>query len=111
MTPPQAGDIHILVVDDDHSIRLLYKRTLSSETSINHFNVTICGQAEEAVDVVRKAVAGKNPFSVVFLDVKMPHMSGIELKHRLEKKDPSMKFILVTGHGSDEDYEVGSHEA
>jgi len=43
--------------------------------------------------------------------VKMPHIGGIELKKRLEKMDPEMKFIMVTGHGSEDDYKVGSREA
>ena len=49
-------------------------------------------------------------FDIAVLDVKMPKMSGFELKERLHKKFPHMKFIFVTGHGSEADYETGAVE-
>ncbi|MBU2498951.1 MAG: response regulator [Proteobacteria bacterium] len=53
----------------------------------------------------------KGKYDIAVLDVKMPFMSGIDLKKKLEKISPDMKFIFVTGHGSEEDYNVGSKEA
>ena len=49
-------------------------------------------------------------YDIAVLDVKMPHMSGIDLKKKLQQKAPDMKFIFVTGHGSAEDYSTGSQE-
>jgi DNA-binding NtrC family response regulator len=37
-------------------------------------------------------------------------MSGIDLKKRLEEMQPDMKFIFVTGHGSEEDYNIVHRE-
>ena len=50
-------------------------------------------------------------YDVAVLDVKMPGMSGIELRRRLESIDPHLRFILVTGHGSEEDYDIGRRES
>jgi len=50
-------------------------------------------------------------YDIAVLDVKMPHMGGIDLKKKLEKMNPDMKFIFVTGHGSEEDYDIGSRQA
>ncbi len=50
-------------------------------------------------------------YDVAVLDVKMPGMGGIELRRRLERIDPRLKFILVTGHGSEEDYDIGRRES
>ncbi|MFH1077284.1 MAG: response regulator [Pseudomonadota bacterium] len=49
-------------------------------------------------------------YDLAVLDVKMPGMNGIELKRKMEKINPKLKFILVTGHGSDEDFYMGSKE-
>jgi DNA-binding response OmpR family regulator len=56
-------------------------------------------------------LAAENPYDVAVLDVKMPNISGIELKKRLEKTRPDMRYIFLTGHGSEEDFKVGSAEA
>ena len=49
-------------------------------------------------------------YDVAVLDVKMPCMSGIEIKKRIKQIAPDMKFIFVTGHGSEEDYDIGTRE-
>jgi FixJ family two-component response regulator len=43
--------------------------------------------------------------------MKMPGTSGLELQGLLEKIRPDMKYIFLTGHGSEEDYEAGSLQA
>jgi DNA-binding NtrC family response regulator len=40
----------------------------------------------------------------------MPGIGGIELRRRLHEIDPDMKFIFLTGHGSNDDFVVGSTE-
>ncbi len=52
----------------------------------------------------------KQSYDVAVLDVKIPRISGLALKKLLEEKDPGLKFIFVTGHGSEEDFRVGSAE-
>ncbi|MDI6796416.1 MAG: response regulator [Desulfatibacillaceae bacterium] len=43
-------------------------------------------------------------YDVAVLDVKMPGISGLDLKARLEQIDPGMKFIFLTGYGSEIDF-------
>ena len=33
------------------------------------------------------------------LDIRMPHMSGIDLQHELKKRRISLPIIFLTGHG------------
>ena len=49
-------------------------------------------------------------YDIAVLDVKMPGMSGLDLKERLEQIAPGMKFIFVTGHGSEEEYNIACQE-
>ncbi len=43
-------------------------------------------------------------FDIAVLDIKMPKINGLELRDRLMKKYPHMKFIFLTGYGSEIDY-------
>ena len=50
-------------------------------------------------------------YDIAVLDVKIPRTSGIELKKLIEEKNPNMRFIFITGHGSEADFQAGSAEA
>ena len=46
-------------------------------------------------------------FDVVVLDVKMPGLGGLEALRRMKQRHPGVKVILMTGHGSVKDTELG----
>lgn len=50
-------------------------------------------------------------YDVAVLDMKMPGLSGLELRRELSGKCPAMKFIFLSGHGSEDDFKAGSAEA
>ena len=49
-------------------------------------------------------------FDLAVLDVKIPGINGINLRKKMKEKCPDMKFIFMTGHGSQDDYAAGSAE-
>jgi DNA-binding response OmpR family regulator len=57
------------------------------------------------------AKAREKTYDLAVLDVKMPGMGGVELKRELAAIQPDMKFIFVTGHGSETEFEAGAAEA
>jgi DNA-binding response OmpR family regulator len=92
----------VLIVDDEEKfVSALAQRLVMRGIEADW--ATTYGEALSKVETKR--------YDVAVLDVKMPGMSGIELKRRLEKMDPRLKFILVTGHGSEEDYDIGRKES
>jgi len=50
-------------------------------------------------------------FDIALLDVRLPEMNGLELKRLLAERCPAMKFIFLTGHGSEEDFRACSAES
>lgn len=109
MSPPQSSDIRILVVDDDPHLLMLYQQTLSSETSKDHFNLKLCNQSEEAVEVVRTAVEDNKPFAVVFLDVRMPPgPDGVWAAEQIRALDPYTEIVMVTGYADTKPEEIAS---
>jgi DNA-binding response OmpR family regulator len=95
--------MNLLLVDDEKKFASMLARRLE----LRGLQVTVCFSGEDAL----AAVEDIGRLDVAILDVKMPGIGGIELKRKLRERDPRIKFIFLTGHGSDEDYQVGAREA
>ena len=93
--------MRVLLVDDETE----FVATLAERLSFRGIEVDYATKAADAM-----LLAEKNAYDLAILDMKMPGISGIELKGMLGKKYPAMKFIFLTGHGSEEDYIAGSSE-
>src|ERR1700716_2768913 len=87
MTTP----FNILVVDDQHSIRLM----LESGLSLNGFRVTCARNGAEAV-----LAATSKKFDAVISDIYMPGGDGLEVVQKLRTVMPSLPIILMTAQGS-----------
>jgi DNA-binding response OmpR family regulator len=94
--------IHVLLVDDEEEL----VSTLAERLSLRGIQADWVTTAEEALERVKK-----ESFDVAVLDVKIPRISGIKLKTQMEKIRPGMKFIFLTGHGSEDDFRTGAAEA
>jgi CheY-like chemotaxis protein len=63
------------------------------------FDVYCCRGAEQAVAAARAALADGQPFSVVFLDIRMPPgPDGIWTAARIRESDPDLDIVIVTAY-------------
>ncbi|MFC1839910.1 response regulator [Thermodesulfobacteriota bacterium] len=92
----------VLLVDDEGEL----VETLAERLMMRGINAHWATSAEEAL-----VKADKESFDLAILDVKMPGISGITLKKLMEQRKPQMRFIFMTGHGSEADFQAGSKEA
>ena len=92
----------VLLVDDEKK----FASALAKRLNLRGIDTDFSNTCDDAIEKVRQC-----KYDVAVLDVKMPGIGGIELRRKLNKLDPAMKFIFLTGHGSDEDFEMGSAEA
>jgi DNA-binding NtrC family response regulator len=76
----------ILVVDDESSIRESFSLILEKE-----FNILTAASGEAAL---KKVIDDK--VDLVYLDMKMPGMSGLDTLKRIKEIDPSLEVIMVT---------------
>ena len=82
----------ILVIDDDAEIRYSLARVLSSRGYL----VTEAASGEAGVEVVR---AGPPP-DLIFMDVRMGGMSGIEALQHIRAVNPRQLVVLMTAFGT-----------
>jgi two-component system, NtrC family, nitrogen regulation response regulator NtrX len=81
----------ILVIDDEAAIRKALKEILEYES----YEVV---EAEDGPSGL-KAVDKEN-FDVIFCDIKMPRMDGIEVLEKLKEKGVEAPVVIITGHGN-----------
>ncbi len=78
------------VVDDDESIRTLWRWLMES----NGIAVKTFATAAEFIESYRSMSAG-----CLVLDLKLPGMSGLELQEYLHRRSIEIPIVFVTGHG------------
>ncbi len=88
--PPAKVPV-ILIIDDDAEIRYSLTRVLSSRK----WQVVEAASGEQGIAVVRKS-----PPDLVFLDVRMGGMSGIEALQHIRSANPKQMVVLMTAFGT-----------
>lgn len=84
------GDMKILVIDDERSIRNLMQEILEDE---GH-SVDVAEDGAKGVEM-----ADKEKYDVIFCDIKMPNLSGEEVLDTLHEKGIETPVIMISGHG------------
>ena len=84
--------MRVLLVDDE--VELV--SALAERLDLRGIDAQYALSGEEALQQ-----AQKTSYDLAVLDVKMPGIGGLALKERLEALRPDLKFIFMTGYGSD----------
>ncbi|MGK0190507.1 MAG: excisionase family DNA binding protein [Verrucomicrobiales bacterium] len=85
----QGGQPTVLVVDDDPQLQQLFKQFLKKAG----FSRIVVGTGAEAL-----SYSEKQSFDLVFLDLKLPDISGDELYVKMKELHPDMPIVIITGY-------------
>jgi CheY-like chemotaxis protein len=81
----------VLVVDDDPVVGKSFDRVLSGKG----YAVITASNGQEALNKLEA-----EDYDVVFTDIKMPGMSGLEMAEQVKARRPWLPVVIVTGYGS-----------
>lgn len=84
--------IKVLVVDDEHLERALIM--LGTHWTENGFEIV--GEADSGQTALEK-IEEEKP-DIVFTDICMPFMDGLELTEKIRERYPHIKIVIITGH-------------
>ena len=81
----------ILIIDDERAIRRALREILEFE----EFEVDEAENGKEGLD---KAISGA--YDIIFCDIKMPEMDGMEVLDGLLAENVDSPVIMISGHGN-----------
>ena len=82
-----AAQAQVLVIDDEESVRDAFVDALEGMS----FVVRTASSGPEALEMVRSG-----PLALVFLDLKMPGMDGVEVLRKIREADEAVPVYVVT---------------
>lgn len=83
----------VLVIDDDAVVGRSFDRVLSRKG----YEVSTALTGEEGLKNIEST-----EYDVVFTDIKMPGMDGLEVAERIKAKCPWTPVVVITGYGTEE---------
>jgi DNA-binding NtrC family response regulator len=83
---------HILIIDDERSIR----STLSEILGFEGYTISEASDGSEAI----KKISAGGPYDCILCDIKMPKADGIEVLEKAKTLMPDTPFIVISGHGN-----------
>jgi len=86
-----TGGGTVLVVDDERTLARAIKAFLGEAG----YEAEVAGDGEQALALLESL----RP-DIVFADVRLPGMSGIELLRRIQEFDPAIPVIIMTAYGT-----------
>jgi DNA-binding response OmpR family regulator len=89
--------MYVLLVDDEEELA----SALAERLSMRGIEADWVTSGDEALERVKS-----KKYDLAVLDVKMPKIGGLELKALLQAECPQLKFIFVTGYGSEKDFKA-----
>jgi len=91
---PHGRPGHVLVVDDEHSVREFLRRALTTD----HCKVTTIANGFEAVEFYRQNF---RDVDLIILDMIMPEMDGWVAFKEFRRINPAAKVVVASGYAID----------
>ncbi len=84
---------NVLIIDDEKAIRKSLREILEYES----YKVEEADSGQAGLKLIKE-----NAFDIVLLDIKMPHMDGMEVLEKLREMEEDLPVIMISGHGNEE---------
>jgi two-component system, NtrC family, nitrogen regulation response regulator NtrX len=82
----------ILIIEDEAAIRRVLKKIISEENDTYHVE-----EAEDGLQGLEMIM--NSDYDLVFCDIKMPKMDGVEVLEKAKKIKPEITMVMISGHG------------
>ena len=82
----------ILIIEDEAAIRRVLNKIISEENDA--YNVEEAEDGLQGIEMIMNT-----DYDLVFCDIKMPKMDGVEVLEKAKKIKPEIPIVMISGHG------------
>ncbi len=90
----EEAKARILIVEDEKNLA----EGLAYNLRMEGYDTTIARNGREALELFPESA-----WTLIILDLMLPHIDGLEVARRIRKQDPQVPIIMLTAKGKDED--------
>jgi CheY-like chemotaxis protein len=87
----------ILVVDDEPDVEALFRQQFRREMRAGRFIMDFASSGAQAIERIKEAE--EDSLILLFSDINMPGMTGLELLPHVKGMRPDLPIIMITAYG------------
>jgi osomolarity two-component system sensor histidine kinase SLN1 len=89
------GTTRVLVAEDNRTNQEVIKRMLKLE---NVHDLTVATDGQEALDRVRESIRNSDPYDLIFMDVQMPNLDGLQATRLIRQSGFRAPIVALTAY-------------
>ncbi|TCU30770.1 response regulator receiver domain-containing protein [Rhizobium azibense] len=90
----------VLVVDDEADVEVLFRQQFRRDLRARRFEMDFAASAAQALR--RVADTGERTLILIFSDINMPGMNGLDMLPEMRARRPDVPVIMITAYGDAE---------
>jgi CheY-like chemotaxis protein len=90
----------VLVVDDEADVEVLFRQQFRRDLRTRRFAMDFAASAAQAL--TRVADTGEQTLILIFSDINMPGMNGLDMLPEMRARRPDVPVIMITAYGDAE---------
>ncbi|KAF2203344.1 hypothetical protein GQ43DRAFT_447506 [Delitschia confertaspora ATCC 74209] len=96
----QRGDkVRVLVAEDNKTNQEVVLRMLKLE---DVYDVTVAKDGQEALDKVKESMERQTPYNLIFMDVQMPNLDGLQSTRLIRQSGFSAPIVALTAYAEEQ---------
>jgi osomolarity two-component system sensor histidine kinase SLN1 len=99
----RGGKVKVLVAEDNKTNQEVVLRMLKLE---DVYDVTVAKDGQEALDKVRESMEHKAPYNLIFMDVQMPNLDGLQSTRLIRASGFSSPIVALTAYAEESNVKV-----
>lgn len=95
--------VRVLVAEDNKTNQEVVLRMLKLE---DVYDVTVAKDGQEALDKVRESMERQDPYNLIFMDVQMPNLDGLQSTRLIRESGFSAPIVALTAYAEESNVKV-----
>ncbi|KAF2661971.1 hypothetical protein K491DRAFT_700663 [Lophiostoma macrostomum CBS 122681] len=94
----RGGKVRVLVAEDNKTNQEVVLRMLKLE---DVYDVTVAKDGQEALDKVKESMERQTPYNLIFMDVQMPNLDGLQSTRLIRQQGFSAPIVALTAYAEE----------